>query len=171
MNTVILIGTAHSVQLGEKAPDLFKTVLIDECKLQKVKAIAEEIKEGDKTIASMLDEEHQIQYLYADPGYKERMTRGIATNIVRDIMNEYPEICLWPKEPSSENLPREVWKEYSKRTDRAYRMREQIWLERIISFDKWPLLFICGADHFTEFSKLLKSNGFHVVESHKDWMP
>ena len=50
-------------------------------------------------------------------------------------------------------------------------MRERIWLEKIYCFKIWPLLFICGADHFDEFSKLLKQSEFHVIESYKDWIP
>ena len=112
----------------------------------------------------------QLEYLYADPDIGERVSRGIQSDCRLDIVNEYadryPEIRMWPKEPSKDNLPAEVWAEYDKRTNRAYRMRERVWLEKIISFDKWPLLFICGADHFQEFSKLLKVSGYHVIESY-----
>lgn len=173
MNTVVLIGTRHSIQLGERSPDLFKNVLREQCQNHNVKGVAEEINQGDTTIASALAAELYLPHLYADPDTKERIERDIPNNISIDLVIEYgdrfPNICNWPKTPSSENLPQEVWNEYSKRTHNAYRMREKIWLEKILYFDKWPLLFICGEKHFLEFSKLLKQNGVRVVEASEDW--
>lgn len=173
MNTVVLIGTRHSIQLGESSPDLFKNVLREQCQSHKVKGVAEEIKQGDTTIASALAAELHIPHSYADPDAKERMERGILNNIELGLIMEYgdrfPEKNIWPETPSSENLPQEVLNEYLKRTHDAYRMREQMWLENILSFDNWPLLFICGSKHFLEFSKLLKQNGVRVVEAYEDW--
>lgn len=175
MNTVVLLGTEHPIQLGEKAPDQFRAVLVDVCIKNNVKAIAEEINKGDKTIASTLAVDLQLQYLYADPDIKERMDRGIPTSIEQDIIidyvNQYPNIGMWPREPSRDNLLTEVWEEYSKRTEDAYRKREQVWLEKINTFNRWPLLFICGTNHFDEFSKLLIASEFHIIEAHKHWLP
>ncbi|WP_347990152.1 hypothetical protein [Methylomonas sp. AM2-LC] len=178
MYSVILIGTTHPIQLGESSLDLFKKVLREQCQSHRVEGVAEEIKNGDATVALALAAELQppIPHLYADPDIKERMEHGMPSNIadiILGLQNEYaarfPEIRCWPRNASSENLPQEVWNEYLKRSNDADRMREQIWLNKIISFDKWPLLFICGADHFIEFSKLLKQNGVRVVEVNKDW--
>jgi len=131
--------------------------------------------EGAITVASALTQNLQIVHLCVDPSYKERHERGIATNIGLDLMSqfgdEYPEICLWPREPSSKNLPQKVWEEYFKRIEESYRQREQIWLEKIVSLNKWPLLFICGANHFDPFSELLKHNNIRVVALDKDWAP
>lgn len=175
MNTVVLLGTEHPIQLGEREPVRFKAVLIKECKMNNVKAVAEEINRGDKTIASKLAFELKFEYLYADPDIKERMKQGIPVDIGLDIIddygNKYPEIKMWPREASKDNLPDEVWEEYSRRTDNANRRRERVWLENINYFNKWPLLFICGANHFDEFAKLLKSSEFHVIESYKHWKP
>jgi len=175
MNTVVLLGTAHTIQRGENAPTLFRAVLMKEWEKHKVKAIAEEIDNGLDTVASTLAADLSIEYLYADPDSNERFERGIQSDCRLDIVLEYSdrysEIAIWPKEPSKENLPAEVWNEYDKRTNESYRMREQVWLEKIVSFDKWPLLFICGAIHFQEFSKLLVATGYRLIESQEDWAP
>lgn len=175
MNKVVLLGTEHPIQRGEKAPDIFRTVLIKECKNNNVESIAEEINKGDSTIASKLAADLTLEYLYADPTLQERRELSIPIDIAHDIINEYrskyPDIALWPKEPSPDNLPNEVWEEYFGRIENANRMREQFWLEKMKSFNKWPLLFICGTDHFDEFSKLLKTSGYHVIESYKHWLP
>jgi hypothetical protein len=176
MNTVVLLGTEHPIQLGAKAPNVFRAVLVDICKKNNVKAIADEINKGDNSIASRLAIDFPlIKYLYADPDIKERMDWGIPTSIELDIVNDfgdqYPNIRMWPQEPSRDNLPADVWKEYFKRTEDANRMRERVWLEKIRNFNSWPLLFICGTNHFDEFSKLLKACKFHVIETHKHWKP
>ncbi len=175
MNTVVLLGTEHPIQRGEKEPTAFRAVLMEECKKHKVKAIAEEIDNGVDTVASMLAADLDIGHLYVDPDNNERVERGIESDCRFDIVckygDRYPQIKIWPREPSAENLPDEVWEVYDRRTTESYRRRERVWLEKITSFDKWPLLFVCGADHFREFSKLLGASGHHVVESHEYWMP
>lgn len=175
MRKVVLLGTEHPIQLGKSSPESFRSVLIEECEKNEVEAIAEEITKANDTIAIQLAADRQYKYLNADPGYTERMERGIKNNIEQDIINEYKnkhfEIAIWPRDANQETLPTEVWNEYSKRYEKAYRMHEKIWLEKIQEFDYWPLLFICGANHFEEFSKLLIASEFQVIESHKHWMP
>ena len=175
MNTVVLFGTAHSIQRRGNEPTAFRAILMEECKKHNVKAIAEEIDNGLVTVASMLAADLKMGHLYADPDNNERVKRGIESDcrhdIVREYGDQYPQIKIWPGEPSEENLPAEVWEEYDRRTSESYRMRERVWLEKIISFDKWPLLFVCGANHFREFSKLLEVSRYHVIKSHEDWAP
>jgi hypothetical protein len=49
--------------------------------------------------------------------------------------------------------------------------RERYWLERLQSFDKFPVLFILGANHFERFTSLLTQSGFQVFEVVRDWKP
>jgi hypothetical protein len=175
MRTVVLLGTEHSVQRGKIAPESFELLLIEQCKTNQVNAIAEEIIEGESTIALNIAKDFNYKYLYADPGSEERKKKGIPVDIEMDVINKYrekyPEIAIWPSVPNEETLPREVWEEYHGRVEASYRAREYIWLEKIQEFNQWPLFFICGADHFGEFSKLMRANEIQVIESHKHWMP
>lgn len=167
MNTALLIGTEHSIQRGERCRDLFESTLREICRGNRVAAIAEEINESAQTVASTLAQELKISHLFADPGNTERIERGIemdiALNLINEFKSKYPMLCLWPREPSSENLPQEVWNEHVRRTEESYRMRESVWLEKIVRLDKWPLLFICGNDHFGSFGELLRSHRIDVV--------
>jgi len=133
MKIAFLFGTAHSIQRGELCPKLFESTLQGISINNRVDAIAEEINDGVVTVASTLAQKLRIAHLYADPGYKERIERRIATDIelcvINEFGNEFPEIRLWPREPSGETLPPKVWKEYSKRVEESYRAREKIWLE------------------------------------------
>lgn len=175
MNTVVLLGTAHSIQRGDNAPTLFRSVLRGECEKYDVKAIAEEIDNDRHTVAAALATSLHVGYLCADPDLNERAERGIQSDcrldVVREYGKRYPEIRMWPKLPSENTLPDEVWREYDRRTNESHGMREQVWLEKIIEYDRWPLLFICGANHFRGFSNLLRDRGLHVIESHVDWEP
>ena len=49
--------------------------------------------------------------------------------------------------------------------------RERYWLEQLQTFDRFPALFIMGADHFESFRDLLRQSGFEVVELERDWVP
>ena len=173
MEKVVLIGTEHSIQRGERAPAEFKAMLLEECKKHGIEAIAEEIEKNIESVAFKLTKEIEIDHLYADPDKDERVKRGIKSDCRCDLLfkyrDQYPQLSAWPKESNENTLPPEVWQEYSRRTNESYRKREKVWLDKILKFNKWPLLFICGADHFFEFSKLLERAGYSVVTAHEDW--
>lgn len=175
MNVVVLLGTRHSIQRGENRPDLFRTIVMQVCDRYNIKSIAEEIDNAFKTIAWTISGEQGCEYLYADPDREERVERGIPIEFALDIqqkyVDKYPEISMWPSEPNKDNLPKEVWMEYVRITNHSNRMPEKVWLEKIEGIISWPLLFICGADHFDEFSKLLTRSGYQVINSYTDWHP
>jgi hypothetical protein len=89
MNTVVLLGTSHSIQLGDDSHSLFKELLCKEFENHNIKGVAEEIKKGDITIASTLATELHVPHLYADPNEEERMERGIPNGIELDLIKEY----------------------------------------------------------------------------------
>lgn len=173
MNQVVLLGTAHSIQRNIELTT-FKNMLKEECWKYKVKAIAEELNEVD-SVASRLAAELNIGYLNAEPNDNECVERDIQIDCRFDLIKKYGEkyrqIKIWPIVPTKDNLPTEVWEEYDKRTTKSYRMRELVWLEKITNFNRWPLLFICGADHFLKFSELLEDSEYQVIKSHQDWAP
>ncbi len=47
--------------------------------------------------------------------------------------------------------------------------REKYWLEQIISFDLFPLLFIVGACHINSFQSLLTVSGLQPFIVERDW--
>ncbi len=175
MKNVILVGTSHSIQLGEVSPRPFKEMLDELCGKYQVAAIAEEIVSGSETIAFKLATDRQYSYTCADPDFKERKEKGIEVdielNIISEFRDKYPEITIWPNIANENTLPTEVWDEYKERLETSLRQRESVWLDNIQSLNQWPLLFICGANHYDSFSKLLKSKDIEVIVSYKDWEP
>jgi hypothetical protein len=173
MKKIVLVGTAHPIQRGEDSPELFKSTLLEQCTAHQIKGIAEEIEKEALTVAAKIALSLELRHLYADPDWQERAERGIQSDCRHELIQmyagRYPGIRAWPKEGNEQTLPPEVLVEYRKRTERADRMREEIWLEKLVRFNVWPLLFICGADHFKSFANLLESSCFNLIKSHPDW--
>lgn len=173
MKKIVLLGSAHPVQRGQSGPGLFRSVLVEQYNFHQINGIAEEIEKGAVTVASQLSAALKLRYLYADPDGRERAERGIQSDCRHDLIREYaeryPGLRAWPREEDEETLPVEVLQQYRKRTEVANRMRESIWMEKILEFDVWPLLFIAGADHFEPFGRLIEASGYDLIKSHPDW--
>jgi hypothetical protein len=174
---VILLGTSHTIQRGENSPEQFKQLIANEFLKHRFAGIAEEIDDRSVYLAEEFCKQNGLKYRCIEPNAQERRDLSIpsANDIVLEIQEDfgeqYPGISYWPADPSAENIPSEVWKAYSERTEASYRAREAEWLDRIVKFDVWPVLCLCGAHHFLPFSELLRSKGIQVTESHQDWMP
>lgn len=177
MKNVILLGTFHSIQRGKNSPEQFRALIEDEYLRSRFAGIAEEIENDSIYIAEEFCRQNRLKYLCMEPNQQERREMGIpsANEIVFEIIDEfneqYPGICMWPSNPGPESLPSEVWRKYAERTESSYRAREAVWLERLIAFDVWPVLCICGANHFTPFSQIMLTEGLQVTKLHMGWEP
>jgi len=170
MKTALLLGTNHPIQRGEKQKDSFKSYLVKLCFTYKVKAIAEEIDDKDRYVAEDLCDVHNIKYKIIEPTLSERLGLRIENinDVIREVMERY-EISEWPDKPSADSLSPEAYKEYDTRTQTIFRKRESEWLRRINKLDIWPVLIICGADHYESFYKLLVASGINVVNKENKW--
>ena len=59
--------------------------------------------------------------------------------------------------------------EFKRRDWENDRLREKGWLKKIIEFNKWPLLFICGSLHVFSLKNLLKENGIYAKILYESW--
>lgn len=169
MRTVVLIGTDHKFQKPIDGPhrtgiESFRNTIRKLHAQHKLSAIAEEmsleaLQENDleQSVAQQLCIElGQLPYNFSDPASRERFDLGIRGG------NEIKLEGLkrgWTDEHVDEEIVQ------------SYRIREREWLRRIQDFDKWPLLFICGANHFAHFAELLRKSEFNVIEAYHDWGP
>ena len=173
MQTVVLVGTAHKFQLpvnGAQADGIaqFRIMILDLCRQQDLAAIAEEmnphaLQENSVTesvaqqVSALLGRRHQ----FSDPSPEERYKLGIRQdNDIRaeHFFDEWTQVQIEADVLARGRVPSD-------------RIREQFWLRRIQELDAWPLLFICGSDHFTSFAALLRADSIDVVEAHLDWEP
>ena len=173
MQTLVLLGTCHKFQrpvdsqyAGEIAQ--FRILIRDMCLKHNLAAIAEEmslyaLKEENVTesvaqqVCALLSLRHQL----SDPSPEERRKLGILQD--NDIRAEHM-FDEW----TQEQIEADVLARGRVPSDR---IREQFWLTKIQKLDAWPLLFICGADHFNSFATLLRSSRINVVETYPDWEP
>ena len=171
MHTVVLVGTDHKFQRPLNGPTIdeveqFRAMIQNLCLQHNLAGIAEEmslraLEENSCTesvaqqVSGLLDLHHQ----FSDPPREERYKLGIRQD--NDIRAEHM-LDGWTRE----QIEADVLARGSVPSDR---IRERIWLQKIQELNVWPLLFICGANHFTPFIALLKANCISVVEAHPDW--
>jgi hypothetical protein len=177
MKEITLLGTSHEIQRGERLSKEFNFLIFNEFKNSDFSSIAEEIDGGLDSIAKKICTEKKIKHLIVEPTPEEGCNMGIqqAHKIIYRVHNLYydeiEKLGGWPRHPSEHNLPNKAWSEYSEDIEASYRAREAEWLKRLITMNKWPSLFICGAYHFTPFKKLLESSGIVVKVLHAHWDP
>jgi hypothetical protein len=144
----------------------FRDAMREICILQQVRAIAEEMSSQvldenrvAESVAQQLSAELDLPHQFSDPSKEERMALGIRQD--NDIKIEG-----WLNNWTSEKIEAEILASGRIASDR---IRERYWLRRIQELNVWPLLFICGADHFTSFATLLREMGMSVIEAYQDW--
>jgi len=173
MTTVVLVGTEHKFQIPLDGPhragiESFRNTIRKLLVQHTLLAIAEEMFPAalleanvQESVAQQLCKElGGLPHNFSDPTKNERRALGILDNgdmMIKSMEND------WSREQldSAIHINMEV----------SYRIREREWLRRIQEFDKWPLLFICGANHFTNFAKLLRESGLSVIDAYQDWLP
>ena len=169
MNEVILVGTNHEIQRGVKLKCCFEPYILGLVKKYKIKAIAEEINEDTENIvAKNICQKLSIIHKIIEPNPKEYDELNIEH--IHKIDNEFRNIYdLESSPPNDPNSSAEVLKKYESRIQKTYRARESEWLKRIQSLNTWPILIICGSNHFKFFRKLLFHNSISVIFGESSW--
>ena len=173
MRIVVLVGTDHKFQRPvngseDTGIESFRHAIRELCLRHKVHALAEEMNpqalqeyEMTESIPYQLCGELGLLHQYSDPSLQERTALGIRRDCDIELQGWRER---WPRKKINAGI-------HSHGSAVSDRIREKEWLRRIQALDTWPLLFVCGADHFAQFSKLLQMAGITVVEAYKDWEP
>jgi hypothetical protein len=74
-----------------------------------------------------------------------------------------------PSNLQVEDLTPDARQDYEAKVQITYRQREAEWLRRIEQLNIWPVLVICGSDHFDHFCELLTTSGIEVISDEKNW--
>ncbi len=133
------------------------------CSQNQIVAIGEEISidglaqwESEESIPMYVAKKLNLPHCSCDPSVTDRR------NLNMELNNFFiPEAELNGR--TGEEIDLLIQVEYAK--------RERFWLEKLQAFNKWPLLFICGANHTASFATLLKSHGIEVEIASNDWEP
>lgn len=170
MKAAIVIGTNHGIQRGESLKDDFKSYLVDLCEKNDIKTIAEEINDNaDFVVAKYICQDLGINHKIVDPNPTEYVELGIKKIDV--IKNEIMNIYDLKSIPSTDDgTHSDALREYESRIrDQHNHPREAEWLKRIQEHDKWPVLVICGSNHFESFCSLLSGNDISITFGESNW--
>ncbi|MBU0769348.1 MAG: hypothetical protein KJ687_09685 [Proteobacteria bacterium] len=167
-NLIVLVGTNHKYQCPDRCLPIeeikkFYDFLIFLVQKHRINAIAEEMSiealhDNDQIesipfkVAQALD---NIPHQYSDPEIDEQSKHGIMNEGVIEL---YGVRNGWPRQ------------EIESRIEIEYRKREAVWLSKIKSLDKWPLLFICGSLHMIPLHNLLRNEGYLVQVEIENWV-
>lgn len=170
MKVAVVVGTNHSIQRGENLKDNFKSYLINLCETHNIKTIAEEINENaDFIVAKTVCQDLNIDHIIIDPKPTEYDKLGIKkyNTIEYQIMNIYN---LDSRPSITNGTPNDALIEFESRLrDQHFHPREVEWLKRIQEHNNWPILVICGSNHFESFCNLLSDNHISVISCESNW--
>ena len=158
MSKIVLIGTSHPIQ-RDKDNIEFSELINESIAKHGIQAIAEEIDVLD-SVVSEIAHNLNIDYRVIEPNEQERAKLGIDSlnQIANDIFMKYDD------DESPDALA-----EGEERKQSGFRAREQEWMRRIDKITANPILVVCGANHVSHFSQLLRENTFDVVIESSLW--
>ena len=165
LRRVVIVGTSHSYQIPPTSPaaNAFRAFLGEICDTHLVGAIAEEMSEGALAnwhVTSSLCQELAIatavSHRYCDLDVAQRTAAGVRHE---HFIKHYGFINDW----SPEKIEKEIRASHS--------IRERHWMTELLDLNKWPVLFICGAEHVLPFQQLLQENELSAEVAALDWTP
>jgi hypothetical protein len=168
---IVLFGTSHSLQCGTDkytSPQLkrFRSRIRQVCQAHKIALVAEEMSSDGLahygktiTVVARLAGNLRIQHKFVDLTTAERANLGIDDGSLSAAAMHLG------SGDSAKHLRDELVSRLS------YPVRERCWLARILAFNVWPSLFICGAHHVGNMGCLIGSIGQDAIVAERDYEP
>lgn len=164
MKLIVLVGTSHTFQYPGTAASVELHQFLERlCAEHHIAAICEELNEDalaekreTSSVCRNISISRNIAHRYCDPNLDQRKALG--------ILQENPiRIDGWLKGWSQKKIEQEVRASHS--------IRERYWSDQLAILDKWPVLFVCGAEHTKPFRSLLEQRGLSIRIAACDWEP
>ncbi len=170
--SVHVVGTGHHFQFGSgvkfgrdectlEQAQAFSAYLLGLAETIGAKLVAEELNlQALQEVGASISVPQQvaaflrIAHLFCEPNREERASLG--------IMEENALRALGFIENQSEGNIQARLRDH-------WRRREVEWYKRIADATLSPALFICGSNHSSTFSDLLRANGIEVTVQHSNW--
>jgi hypothetical protein len=176
MANIYLIGTSHRYQLrardADRDIDEFVVYLTRAATRFKVCAITEEmclesVQQAGvaESVCQKLSQSLGIPHLYCDPDMAERAALGMD---LTDPNTAASEVFLSIQGRSARRKLAEMT---HARLRTLFEPREKEWLRRLKALDRFPVLFVCGANHVVAFHEIVTKSGLSINLLSKDWMP
>jgi len=164
--TVLVIGTDHrfqrrSPEFTEADHQRFAEFISSTARDGSVVGLAEEnsveaLAEANvaQSTVEVIARKLRLRHRYCDPDMKMRVELGI-------FQESQIRVSTFPEGLAEEEVQR--------RFEESMRAREQYWLSDLITFNAWPVLLICGANHSLPFVELLRANNVNAILVAQDW--
>lgn len=165
--TVVLVSTNHEFQClnpldNSEEIRQHQEMITDLCFQHSISAIAEEMSfealkmHGlTKTVAQQVCASLHLRHQFSDPPFLAREELGIFTD--NDIRTDHR---LKGSTKDVEDADAQA-----RGSAHSNPLRKKFWLKKIRELNSWPLLFICGENHFRSFAELLSKYNIKVVSS------
>jgi hypothetical protein len=165
---IYLLGVDHKVQWDKSLEETkeFEQYLKTEIPAKGITFVGEEFSpevaqntNSEQTTIKAIAEEMGIEHKYCDPDSDKRLELGIKTNkeIEKEIKKQLGYTLYIPHKDMNkfEDLCNAEKAKY-------FPMRENYWLEQILSEKDKTILFICGSDHIESFNTLLQKTNLQT---------
>ena len=173
---VLILGTDHRFQM--RSPEFttaqhqrFAAFVLATAKDYDVAALAEEndpeaLAEKDlvESTIQFIARELGIKHCHCDPDTRTRAALGIRQEGQIRLSHYYLQ-----QPTNSRHRKPLTEEEVQQRMDESDRKREHYWLSKLVEFNTWPVLFVCGAEHSLPFCDLLQKNSLDTVLVAYDW--
>lgn len=167
-HTLLIVGTDHRFQMGssdftDDQHIAFINFIQTEAVQHKASAICEEnniqaLQEHSLTESTLepLARQLGLAHKHCDPSHSERQVLGIRQENTIRLQG------LLSKHLTTEE-------EVAKLLSKSHKLRETYWIQQIKELDKWPVLFVCGANHVTSLVELAQNNDLRPLILASDW--
>ena len=172
---IFILGTSHPLQCGAAKCGADNIALLEE-KVRQVLSehgigrIAEEMSEdslrdqlGDEagrgTVCQRITRGTGIGVDFVDLDREERDRLGLSDRVINGFTFSYGE------DDTERAAIREAFNAL------CGKVRERVWVGRVLSGGEWPVLFVCGADHAVSVRKLFEGVGVQATIICRDFDP
>jgi hypothetical protein len=164
-----IVGTSHSLQCGSAT-----------CTPADIRAFYDEI----RSLCAKFNIQRIAEEMTADGLAHHKVNETVAERVTRDIGIHHQSVDLSEHERRNLSLDDSVviatvqrWRIFNGSTfresfdDLADAIRERVWIARLLSGTKWPVLFICGSNHSISVRRICRALGMDVKVVHLDLSP
>ena len=172
---IFILGTSHPLQCGAAKCGADNIALLEE-KVRQVLSehgigrIAEEMSEdslrdqlgdeaGRRTVCQRITRGTGIGVDFVDLDREERGRLGLSDRVINGFTFSYGE------DDAERAAIREAFNAL------CGKVRERVWVGRVLSGREWPVLFVCGADHAVFVRKLFEGVGVQATIICRDFDP
>lgn len=170
MSLITLFGTDHRYQCGGDSCtptqiEATRQEILSCCIANSIKRISEEMTTDGRinyrvteTIGSKVARELGIEHQDVDLSIAERTVLALNDSTALNIKNR-----IRTRDAGGKLF--RVFEEIINQT------RERVWIARILAGQRWPVLFILGANHLVAVERILKRLGASVDIAQEDYAP